>query len=294
MSEANAAGAVLALDHDKSRLAGCPTPRPDRVLVLWDGTVRDIGCGRNTCPVCRRRNVRITAAMLGITAEERAEPPTHAVLSTTRDWIDEKGLRLAWQALREGVQRDVGRKVAYAWLREWTEGKRDGVRRTHYHSVWCGLSDAEAAAVAARSLRVFGERAGATSEKAHGWQRVWDAGGLARYMAGLVGHHLKEGQAPPPGWSGRRFATSRSPRFYVGDAVKLRARATAVAGEDALRHRLEEDVLFGSADRLPEEIRDAQLTRLLREVRAQPAPRVMSRDAARRLVGRGGRGVVAP
>lgn len=237
-----------------------------------------LGCGRNDCPYCRRRNVQITASMVGLASLRREEPPSHAVLSTTRTWVEEKQLREGWHQFARRVRREVRDDAAYFWAREWTTGRNDGVRRTHYHSVWVLDDDDQAAEVARISNEVWGRLAGAYSEKAHGWQRVWDAGGLTRYMAGLIGHHLKEGQAPPPGWSGRRSGASRG--FYACDARELRKEAKAAVRDERLRYHLEHAMADEDwvPDRLPIEIWDELLTARLEEVRARPQPRVVRLD----------------
>jgi hypothetical protein len=270
--------ALLAHNHDKSGRPenGCPTPREDRAFVLDSGEVIPIPCGRNGCPVCRRRNVQVTAAMMGINAARSPTPPTYAVLSTTREWIDDATLREGWAQFARRVRKDVHAECGYAWFREWTTGKADGIRRTHYHSVWDHLdNDDQAQAVKEISLDVWARLAGAYSEKAHGWKRVWDAGGLTRYIAGLVGHHLKDGQAPPPGWAGRRYGTSRG--FYVDDARQLRREAMVAVRDDRLRHHLE--LTMGDElnvpDGLPEDIWDELLTQRLDQHRDRPPPRII-------------------
>ena len=161
------------------------------------------------------------------------------------------------------MRREVHPRAGYAWFREWTTGKSDGVRRTHYHSTWTRIETDEAgAAVAAISNEVWARLAGAWSEKAHGFKRIYDAGGLARYVAGLAGHHLKTGQAPPPGWSGRRVGTSRG--FYGGDARELRTEAETLVRDERLSHRLLVELFDGAPDSLPLEIVDEVLNRTAR------------------------------
>jgi hypothetical protein len=266
-------GAVLALNHDKS--PSCPTPRQDRAFVLPTGEMVPIPCHRNACPYCRPRNVQITAAMMGINAARSDKPPTYAVLSTTRDWVDEHTLRNGWKDMARRVRREIAPDAGYAWFREWTTGRNDGVRRTHYHSTWSGISDdAQASGVAEISNDIWKRLAGAHSEKAHGYKRIWNAGGLARYVAGLAGHHMKQGQAPPPGWSGRRFGTSRG--FYAVDARELRAEAESVVRDERLVHRLTREIFDQSGiDHLPEEIVDELLTVQLEEARQRPRPTVV-------------------
>lgn len=279
-----AAEAVLALNQGKSergasnaenRASACPNPRSDRAYVLASGEVVPIACGRNGCRHCRRRNVQITAAKMGINQTLTDRPITHAVLSTTRDWVPQETLRAGWKEMGRLVRRDVCSDVRYAWFREWTEGRNDGVRRTHYHSTWALDNDEQAEAVAAISNRVWGARAGAWSDKAHGWKPVYDAGGLTRYIAGLVGHHLKANQAPPPGWSGRRFGTSRG--FYAIAVDELDKQATAAVRDERLAYHLESVMAdeLNVPDGLPEWIWDELLSARLAQAKENPPPRVV-------------------
>jgi hypothetical protein len=266
--------AVLALNHDKS--PSCPTPRENRAYLLATGEILPIACGRNDCGYCRPRNVQITASMMGISAARSDNPPTYAVLSTTRDWVDEATLRNGWKDMARRVRREVEPTAGYAWFREWTTGKSDGIRRTHYHSTWTSIrDDQQAKAVADVSNDVWKRLAGAWSEKAHGYKRIYDAGGLARYIAGLAGHHLKSEQAPPPGWSGRRVGTSRG--FYSMDARELRREAMTAVRDERLVHHLERTMAEddGLPDGLTIDIWDDVLTGLLEEARARPKPTVI-------------------
>lgn len=282
-SDADATGptaeALLAPYRDKSpRIDGCPTPRVDRAAEVIETTgevvLRPLGCGRNSCSVCRRRNVMVTAAMHGLNAAASPTPPTYAVLSTTRDWVDDATLRLGWKTFARRVRREVRPACGYGWFREWTTGRNDGVRRTHYHSVWTHLADDdEGKAVAEISTDVWGRLAGAWSEKAHGSKRVYDAGGLARYIAGLVGHHLKEGQSPPPGWTGRRCGTSRG--YYAIEARELRRQAKEAARDRALTYRLMVELLDSTPDVLPSEIVDEVLTARLEKAKSMPKPTIV-------------------
>jgi hypothetical protein len=274
----------LALNQDKSE-RGCPTPRDGYAIevVTDEGELLrlPIDCGRNGCPHCRRRNVQVTASMVGMTALEREAPPTHAVLTTTRDWLPEQELRDAWKEFARRVRKHVKPDAAYLWVREFTQrGGTSDWRRTHYHSIWVLDDDEQAQAVTDISLALMSERAGAWSPDAHGWQRVWDAGGLARYMAGLIGHHLKSGQAPPPNWNGRRVGASigeGARRFYASDARELRQRATAAVRDERLAYRLEQAMGSDESvpDGLPEWIWDEQLTKRLQAAREAPKPRIV-------------------
>lgn len=262
---------------------GCPTPRLDRAFVVEGGELLPIPCGRNGCPHCRRRNVQVTAAKMAINQTLRVRPITHAVLSTTRDWVDQETLRNGWKDMARRVRAEVNAEASYAWFREWTTGegpKSDGIRRTHYHSTWALDNDDQAQRVAEISNDVWGRLTAATSERAHGWKRVYDAGGLARYIAGLVGHHLKSGQAPPPGWSGRRYGTARG--FYAIDSRELDKQAKAAVRDERLAHHLERAMCdeLNVPDGLPLEIWDELLTARVEEAKLRPPPRIVRLGAS--------------
>jgi hypothetical protein len=273
----------LALNRNKSeRALACPTPRLDRAaeIINYDTgqvTLQPLGCKRNTCPVCRRRNVQQTAAKMGLNQTLTDRPVTHAVLSTTRDWVDQATLSAGWKEMHRLVRRDVCPDARYAWFREWSVKPIRGteLRRTHYHSTWALDNDEQAAAVARISNRVWAKRAGAHSDQAHGWKAVWDAGGLTRYLAGLVGHHLKQGQAPPAGWTGRRFGSSRG--FYAIDPRELDKQARDLVRDDRLRWHLERTMADDDTipDHLPGEIWDEVLTDRLTTARARPPIRIV-------------------
>jgi hypothetical protein len=111
-----------------------------------------------------------------------------------------------------------------------------GRRRTHKHWLTKGVPverKTELVEIAVDVWRIAGA-------DQHFVQEVWDAGGAARYLAGLVGHHLKASQAPPKGWRGRRVGQSRG--YYSEAASALRVRAEQAVRDDRLVARLEREV----------------------------------------------------
>jgi hypothetical protein len=272
--------ALLALKQNKSPSSReCPTPRPGWAAEIVDATTGEIelkplGCRRNTCSVCRRRNVQETAAKLGINQALTETPVTHAVLSTTRNWADAKMLRNGWKDFARRVRSEVKPDARYAWVREFTE--RDATedwKRTHYHSTWALDDDDQAQRVAEISNQVWGRLTGAVSEEAHGWKSIWDAGGLVRYMAGLIGHHLKTSQQPIEQWRGRRYGTSVG--FYAIDSRELDKQARAAVRDERLVHHLERDLWDVVPDGLPEWIFDEVLTERVEQARSMPPPRIV-------------------
>ena len=126
--------------------------------------------------------------MVGLNeAADSSRPVRIALLTTTRDWLDDDTLREATAHFVRKVRRDVTPDFQYLWMREWTTGRAGrsgGVRRTHKHWLAKGV-EGDGEALVGAAADVWGRMAGA--EK-HFVKRVWDAGGLARSMAGLVGH----------------------------------------------------------------------------------------------------------
>lgn len=236
-------GSSLALSRDKSEKPCkwvCPTPVATRAFELSTGERLPIACGRNRCAVCRRRNVMVTAAMLGLDAG-LGEAPAYVLLTTTERWLADWQLRRVNEEFVRRVRREISAAFEYAWLREWTSGEAPtsgGVRRTHYHWPCKGIRREHGAGLARVASEVWAKRAGAPVV---GVKPVWDAAGLGRYLAGLVGHHLKAEQAPPPGWSGRRFGASRG--YYSLPAAELRARAEELVREARLVGRLERELV---------------------------------------------------
>jgi hypothetical protein len=245
-----------------------------RAFLLADGRITPIPCGLNRCVWCRRVNVMVTAAMLGTDALE--SPPRLAITTTTRDWwIDDATLREGTRQFARTIRRDVSPAFEYAWLREWTTGfgpRADGRRRTHKHWLAKHVEPTQVDAILGVARDVWGRVAGATE---HFVQEVWNAGGIARYVAGLAGHHLKESQAPPPGWIGRRFGTSR--RYFVRLAAELRREAEVAVRDERLRVRLETAMreAFEASGPLSGEEMDAALTRAVERVRQAPKPRLV-------------------
>jgi hypothetical protein len=245
--------------------------------VVESGELLPIPCGRNGCPYCRRRNVQVTAAKMAINQTLTDRPVTHAILSTTRDWASPETLREGWHQFARRVKLEVKPDATYAWYREFTQ--RDAThdwKRTHYHSTWALDDDDQAQAVAQISNEVWGRLTAATSEHAHGWQRVYDAGGLARYIAGLVGHHLKHSQLPHEEWRGRRYGTARG--FYAIAVDELDRRAKAAVRDERFVHHLELELASTVPDGLPYFIFDELLTARLELAKDRPSPRIVRLD----------------
>jgi hypothetical protein len=213
--------------------------------------------------------------MIGLNeTADSSRPVRIALLTTTKDWVDDATLREGTAQFVRRVRREVTPECQYVWMREWTTGRArrsGGLRRTHKHWLPKCVSEAHSEALVAVAADVWGRIAGA---ERHFVSRVWDAGGLARYMAGLVGHHLKETQAPPEGWRGRRVGTSRA--YYVKPAAELRARAEELTRDRALIRRLETELVDELPDGVTADVFDDLLTARFEQAKLEPPPRVVA------------------
>lgn len=107
--------------------------------------------------------------------------------------------------------------VEVANMREFTTGygpRSSGRRRPHWNLLLKGVPAGALEEVRAVSGRVWCKHVDALPERQHAGL-VYDSGGLGRYLAL---HFQKESQAPPKGWRGHRFTSSRG---YFPDGVKV-------------------------------------------------------------------------
>lgn len=108
-------------------------------------------------------------------------------------------------------------EVEVANLREFTTGygpRSGGRRRPHWNLLLKGVPAEAAEEAGAVAARVWCGLVDADPERQHAG-RVYEAGGLGRYLAL---HFQKESQAPPKGWKGHRFTSSRG---YFPDGVRV-------------------------------------------------------------------------
>jgi len=176
--------------------------------------------------------------MFGLDADAAGSAPKVATTLTTRDLVPLKVLGEALAQTTRKVRAEVGPDAKYGGTLEWTTGqakKSGGHRRPHLHLLWKGVEEAEAAAIANAAADVFTRLTGAHSHTAEG---IRTPGAAIRYVAL---HHLKEAQAPPPGWSGRRLWTSLG--FWSLGAAETRERARAVVKDERVRFRIERELV---------------------------------------------------
>jgi hypothetical protein len=117
--------------------------------------------------------------------------------------------------------------------------------------LWKGLDGEHADDVHAIAVEVWKRLTGAHS---HTSEEIHTPGAAIRYVAL---HHLKEAQAPPLGWSGRRLWTSHG--WWEAGADETRARAREVVSEERLRWKVERKLIEDAPDGLPEWLFDEVL-----------------------------------
>jgi len=190
--------------------------------------------------------------MFGLDAE--VTTPSIATTFTTRDLVPIKTLGEAIAQTARGVRAEFGAEVKYGGTLEWTTGRTQysgGHRRPHLHLLWKGLDDHQADDVKSIATPIWKRLTGAHS---HTSEAIRTPGAAIRYVAL---HHLKEGQAPPPTFKGRRLWTSIG--WWEGGAAETRKRARAIVAEERLIRRCEREL----ADVVPDGLDSAIFDELL-------------------------------
>lgn len=212
---------------------GCPTPRRGGAFLLPDGRLVPVGCGRYRCDYCRVRDALILCEMVRRTCEVNGPPQVALTLTSWRPTYD------GWQRDVEDViaaLRAAFGRFAYLGFMEWTTGlaeRSGGHRRAHMHFLVRGLDPADAPAAEALVAREWKRLTGASRVQAE----------EVRSQAAVIGylgrHHVKQAQAPPESFTGRRIRPSLKPAWYAGlDSKLLRKEATDVVAERAHRARV--------------------------------------------------------
>lgn len=186
---------------------------------LPDGTLVPLRCGAsNRCAYCSWMVALENALVVKLDAAEQ---------------LPEIGFTLTTRAARtppEKFRRDVEksflalrrrwRDAQYLGQIEFTTGhgtRSGGARRIHQHGLLKGVDRGDVEAVADVLRDVWAARTGAHRVEAHELHRP--AGAIAY----LVNHHQKTAQAPPRGWSGKRFRPSKG--YFERPVAQLREEA---------------------------------------------------------------------
>lgn len=199
------------------REGGCDRWPETLRLVSSDGVVRRGRCRAvNLCSYCAKLAAIENAEMLSLDALENGAPEVWACLTTrSADPVPSSFYRA-----REKVRKALRRRWSDcqdSTLVEFTTGygpRARGRRRPHWNALLKGIPVADLDQAREVVARVWCGQVDAEPERQH-VGAVADAGGLMRYLAL---HFQKESQAPPKGWRGHRFTSSRG-YFPEGAAV---------------------------------------------------------------------------
>lgn len=212
--------ASLGLHEESSeaRHGGC-TRWPES-LRLRNAATGELVRGRckstNKCEYCAVLGSIETAEMLSLDAVEHFSPQVWACVGTRTPTFDPKPFYTGREQVLKAL-RWRWPDTQVATLREFTTGygpRSRGLRRPHWNMLLKGLQTSDQEEVREVVGRVWCQHVDAEPERQH-VGAVSDAGGLGRYLAL---HFQKESQAPPKGWRGHRFTSSRG---YFPEGVRV-------------------------------------------------------------------------
>lgn len=190
--------------------AWCGCPRWPEDLRL-ESTLGQLVPGRckatNLCVHCARLAAIENAEILALDAMGNCAPAVWSVTGTRTATFDVGRFKDARHRMRDTVKERWPAAEA-ATLIEFTTGygtHAGGERRPHWNDLWKGIPAEDADELQERVAWVWCKYVDA-EPRAQYADTVGNAGGLMRYLAL---HFQKESQAPPIGWRGHRFRTTR-------------------------------------------------------------------------------------
>jgi hypothetical protein len=216
----------LVLEGERSINQGwgpCEAAPPGLRWRLPSGELLPVRCGRsNSCPKCAWLAAIENVAVVALDA--RVSQPRVGMTLTTRDPNFDAGrYRRAVRAIFQWLRRTYGSQVAYLLMMEWTTGTGGHGRLPHSHLLVKGLPDNLDLSPGCDLWRELKAR---WEHETGAWRvelrELRSAGGAIAYM---VGHHHKGEQAPPEGWSGKRFRPSQN--YFATPIADLRIQARA-------------------------------------------------------------------
>ncbi len=161
--------------------------------------------------------------MLALDALQGFAPTLWAVFTTRTATLD----MARFYAARRQVLLALRRRWPHcqlAWVLEFTTGygpRSGGRRRPHWNALIKGIPTEDLDLARDVALRVWCSRVDALPQGQYVGE-IAHVGGLMRYLAL---HFLKQSQAPPEGFRGHRFSTTRG--YFAASAASERDRARA-------------------------------------------------------------------
>jgi hypothetical protein len=186
-----------------------------------DGTLIPLRCGAsNRCAYCSWLVALENALVVRADAAECLPQLGFTLTTRAAQTPAERFRRDVEQAMKALRREPWACDARYLGQIEHTTGhgtRSGGARRIHQHGLMKDVDRDRAADVAEVLRRVWLSRTGAHRVEAHELHRP--AGAIAY----LVNHHQKTAQAPPKGWSGKRFRPSKG--YFERPIVQLREEA---------------------------------------------------------------------
>lgn len=162
--------------------------------------------------------------MLCLDALEHFSPEVWVCIGTRTPELDPRPFYRGREKLLLAYRRRWS-DAQVACQREFTTGygpRSGGRRRPHWNLMLKGIPSSDLSELREVTQRVWCGHVDAEPERQH-VGAVYEAGGLGRYLAL---HFQKESQAPPEGWRGHRFTSSRG---YFPEGTRVaRERARSV------------------------------------------------------------------
>jgi hypothetical protein len=179
-----------------------------------------VPCGRVRCLNCARFHGLVALEMVRSTSIRMGNPEVAVTLTS----VDPKrDVSATWSRDTEQVLRALRRRwpaTEYLAFMEWTTGRgkhSGGLRRPHSHLLVRGVPRSGCAHAHELVAGIWESRTEANRVEVAPLRAAEDG------VAYLALHHLKEGQAPPEGWRGRRLRPSKG--WWGTDAPTLRREA---------------------------------------------------------------------
>lgn len=216
-----APGPELVLQGERSATDApvkCENSPPGLRWQLPDGKLLPVRCGRsNSCPACAWLAAVENVGVVAIDAREE-QPRVGMTLTTRRADFDLDRYRTAVAQLFKWLRSEFGRELAYLLLMEWTTGSGGHGRLPHGHLL---IKRLPADVDLSPGCQLWQDVKARWERYTGAWRvelrELRTPGGAIAYM---VGHHHKGEQAPPEGWSGKRFRPSQN--YFVRPIEELR------------------------------------------------------------------------
>jgi hypothetical protein len=237
-------GTERSANAPEARFA-CIAPREFLRWLTEDGELLPVRCkASNRCPYCAWLAASENVAVVALDATD--EQPTVGMTLTTRDPdFDMTRFRDAARDLFRWLRHQYGSELAYLMLMEWTTGSGGHGRLPHAHVL---VKRLPAGVDLGPGCQLWQDVKARWERLTGAWRvelrKLLSPGGAVGYM---VGHHHKREQAPPEGWSGKRFRPSKN--YFVQPIAELREqvrhdrRMSIALYQLALRHGPELDLL---------------------------------------------------